>query len=156
MQASIQAKEIKPKPLSIAYQLLDNTLDKVGESQLLVALLRVPDVLGKLSDGLGISLALEGVALLLKDELELTVVGNDSVMHDCELVLGVRAMGVGVNGRGLTVSGPTSVGHTAVGGEGLVPVNAGLGLDQLLELSNLSDLLEDQDLLVAVAIDGKT
>ena len=139
----------------ITYQLLDDALDEVGEGQVLVALLRVPDVLGKLSNGLGIGLALKGVAFLLENQPELTVVGDDSIVDDRELVLGVRSVGVGVDTRRLAMGRPAGVGHTAVGGEGLVPVDRGLFLNELLKGSDFANLLEDQDLLLTVAIDSK-
>ena len=138
------------------YQLLDDTLDKVGESELLVALLGVPDVFGELGNSFGISLTLKGITLLLEDKAELAVVGDDTVVDDRELVLGVGAVRVGVDRRGLTVGGPAGMSHAAVGGEGAIPLDRRLGLNELLEGSDLSDLLVDQDLPVAIAIDGQT
>jgi hypothetical protein len=58
-----------------------------------------------------------------------------------------------VEGRGLTVCGPSSVRNTSVGHEFLVHVDF-LFIDQLSQCSNLADLLEEVDFILAVAVNG--
>ncbi|RUP48603.1 hypothetical protein BC936DRAFT_144315 [Jimgerdemannia flammicorona] len=136
------------KPLAqITYQLLDDTLYQSGE---------VPEVFGKLGDRLGISLGFEHVALLLKNGLELLVVGDDTIVNDGKLVLGVGALGMRVDSGRLTVRGPAGVGHAGVTDERLGEVNILLLGNQLLDSSDLADLLVDEDLPLIFTIDGKT
>ena len=58
--------------LQETHQLLDDGLDERCERQPLVGL-QVPDVLAQDGNGLGVGLGLEGVAALLKNELELLI-----------------------------------------------------------------------------------
>lgn len=64
-------------------------------------------------------------------------------------------MGMAVQPRGRTVSSPSSMGDTGMGVENLGEVWFGL-LDELLELSNLADLLESEHLVLLVAVDSYT
>ena len=62
-------------------------------------------------------------------------------------------MAVG-GGRG-TVGGPACVGNAGVRVKDLVEVHLGL-VDELPQLGHLADLLEGQDLILLVAVDGET
>lgn len=62
-------------------------------------------------------------------------------------------MAVGA-GRG-TVGGPSGVSNTSVRVEDLVEVEV-LLLDELLQGSDLADLLDGKDLVLLVTIDGET
>jgi hypothetical protein len=64
-------------------------------------------------------------------------------------------VGVAVDARGGAVGGPSGVRDTGVRVEDLVEVEL-LLLDELLECGDLADLLDGVDLVLLVAIDGKT
>lgn len=133
-------------------KLLDNGLGQVGEPDLWVL---VVDVLCELGDALGIGLGLKAEALALEQGLELLVVGNDTIVNDGELPVGVGPVGVAVGGRRRTVGSPTGVGNTGVGVEDLLEVDVRL-VDELPQLGDLANLLEGLDLVLLVAIDGQT
>jgi hypothetical protein len=95
------------------------------------------------------------VTPLLKNEPELLVVGDDAVVNDGELVVGVGAVRVAVCGTGLAVGGPAGVSHGGLGEKGLAEVDLCLG-GVLAEGSDLSDLLEQQDFAGLVAVDLET
>lgn len=69
-----------------ALELLDDGLGQGGEVD---AWVLIVDVLGELSDGLGIGLSLELEALALEEHLQLLVVCDDSVVDNGEFPLGV-------------------------------------------------------------------
>jgi hypothetical protein len=69
-------------------ELLDNSLDEIGETNLGVL---VVDVLGELGNALGIRLGLKLEALAGEQGLELLVVGDDTVVDNNELGVGVGA-----------------------------------------------------------------
>jgi hypothetical protein len=69
-----------------ALELADDSLGQVGEAD--IGML-VVEVLGQLGDALGISLGLELEALALEQSLQLLVVGDDAVVDDGELPVGV-------------------------------------------------------------------
>lgn len=71
-------------------ELLDNSLDEIGETNLGVL---VVDVLGQLGNALGIRLGLKLEALAGEQGLELLVVGDDTVVDNNELGVGVGAVG---------------------------------------------------------------
>lgn len=71
-------------------ELLDNSLDEIGETNLGVL---VVDVLGQLGNALGIRLGLKFEALGGEQGLELLVVGDDAVVDNNELGVGVGAVG---------------------------------------------------------------
>lgn len=70
-------------------KLLDNSLDEIGESNLGVL---VVDVLGELGNALGIRLGLKLEALAGEQGLELLVVGDDTVVDNNELGVGVGSV----------------------------------------------------------------
>lgn len=70
-------------------ELLDNSLDEIGETNLGVL---VVDVLGQLGNALGIRLGLKLEALAGEQGLELLVVGDDAVVDNHELGVGVGAV----------------------------------------------------------------
>jgi hypothetical protein len=69
-----------------ALELLDDGLDEGGEVDVRVL---VEDVLGQLGDGLSVGLGLEYEALGLEQSSQLLVVGDDTIVNDSELPLGV-------------------------------------------------------------------
>ena len=133
-------------------QLLDNSLDQAGEVEVRVL---VEDELGQLGNGLSIGLGLEAHALGLQEHPQFLVVGDDTVVDDGELPLGVGAVRVAVNPAGRAVGGPSGVCNTGVVVEDLCEVGL-LLLDELLQLGDLADLLVGKDLVLLVAIDGNT
>lgn len=62
---------------------------------------------------------------------------------------------VAVCARGRAVGGPAGVGNTGVRVEDLVLVELVL-LDELLEGGDLADLLDGEDLVLLVTVDGET
>jgi hypothetical protein len=156
---------------------LDDGLDERGEAQ--VGVLGV-DVLCELGDGLCVGLRLELEALALEQRLELLVVCDDTVVDDGELPVGVGPdygesawrffyyysfgdnvigsdipVGVAVDTRWGTVGSPSSVSNTGVRVEDLVEVEV-LLLNKLLQGSHLADLLDSEDLILLVTVDGET
>jgi hypothetical protein len=69
-------------------ELLDDSLGKVGEANGRVL---VVDVLGELGNALSVGLGLELEALGLEESLQLLVVGDDTVVDNAELPVGVRS-----------------------------------------------------------------
>lgn len=69
-------------------ELLQNSLDKVGESDALIGL-RIVNVFREDSNGLSISLTFELVSTLLEDKSESSSVGDDTIMDDAEIGLGI-------------------------------------------------------------------
>lgn len=155
-----------------ALELLDDGLDQAGEAQ--VRVLGV-DVLCELGNSLCVGLRLKLEALALEQDLELLVVCDDSIVDDGELPVGVGPVGGGlavwavggggwrcgdipvgmaVDTRWRAVGGPAGVCNTGVRVEDLVQVEA-LLLDQLLQRSDLADLLDGVDLVPLVAVDGQ-
>lgn len=70
-------------------KLLNNCLGEVSEVNLGVL---VVDVFCKLGNALGIGLGLEMEALVLKKSLKFLVVGNDTIVDDRKLPVGVRTI----------------------------------------------------------------
>lgn len=138
------------------YELLNDPLDQASEREGLSALLRIPEILGQLSDRLSIGVRLELISLFFKDGFEFLVIGNDSIVHYSKLVCGVRAVRVGVHGRRLTVSGPTGVGHRSVIEKSLGEIDILAGVDEFPEGIDLANLLEDEDLIVRITINSDT
>ena len=134
------------------FQLLDNSLDQAGEVEVWVL---VEDELGQLSDGLSVGLGLKAHALGFEEHPQFLVVGDDTVVDNGELPLGVGAVRVAVDPAGRAVGGPSGVCNTGVVVEDLCEVGL-LLLDELLQLGDLADFLEGEDLVLLVAIDGDT
>lgn len=135
-----------------ALQLLDDGLDEAGEVEVGVL---IENVLGQLGDGLSVGLGLETHSLGLEESPQFLVVGDDTIVHDGELPLGVGAVRVAVDPAGRAVGGPSGVCNTGVVVEDLGEVGL-LLLDELLELGDLAYLLVGKDLVLLVAIDGDT
>ena len=72
-----------------ALKLLDDGLCEGGEVDVRVL---VEDVLGQLGDGLGVGLGLESETLGLEQSSQLLVVGDDTIVDNGELPLGVRSV----------------------------------------------------------------
>jgi len=70
-----------------ALKLLD---DRLGESGKVQVWVRVVEELGEFGNALGVRVGLELEALAFEERPELFVVGDDTVVDDCELPLGVR------------------------------------------------------------------
>jgi hypothetical protein len=65
-----------------------------------VALLLVEDVFRELGNTFGICLRFKGISLVLQDGLQFTIIGDDAVVHDDKLGLGITPAGLGASGRG--------------------------------------------------------
>jgi hypothetical protein len=64
--------------------------NKLGElREVDVAFLLIKDVLGELGNTLGVGLCLEDVSLVLENGLQFAVVGNDTVVDNDKLGLGI-------------------------------------------------------------------
>jgi len=63
-------------------------------------------------------------------------------------------MGMAVEARWSAVGGPASVGNASVGIKDFLQVDVGL-INKLLELGNLSDLLEGKHFVLLVSVNGK-
>jgi len=135
-----------------ALELFENSLDEFGEGGLLLVL--VVDVLCEDCDGLRVRLAREHVAALLEDEAELGAVGDDAVVDDDELGVGIGAVGVAVAGRRRTMGCPAGVGDGDLGDGCLLDVDGRCG-DLLAETGDLADLLEVDDVARLVAVDAE-
>ena len=71
-------------------ELLENGFDKFGKRDALIRL-RVIDIFGKDGNGLRVGLALKLVATVLENEAEGGGIGDDTVVHDDEIVVGIGA-----------------------------------------------------------------
>lgn len=69
-------------------ELFENGLDKLGERNALVWL-RVVDIFGKDGNGLRVGLALKLVATVLENEAKGGSIGDDTVVHDDEITVGI-------------------------------------------------------------------
>jgi len=131
-----------------ALELLDDELCELGKVGLaIIAVLLdvgVVNVLGKLGNSLGIGFRLKLEALRFKERLDLAIVGNNTVMNHCELIVNIRALGVAVDSLWLAVSGPARMGNTGVALKNSLGVDI-LGGNMFLEKLHLADLLKDQD-----------
>jgi hypothetical protein len=130
-----------------------------------VSLLLVEDVFRELGNTFGICLRFESVSLVLQDGFQFAVIGDNAVVHDDKLGLGITPAGLKraegemgpvrmtIEGRGLAVRCPSCVRDSGVGHKFLVHVDV-LFVDQLAQGSNLADLLEQVDFILAVAVNG--
>jgi hypothetical protein len=117
-------------------KLLDNLLGQIRKVRLVInAMLLdmlVVNKLCELGNSLSVSFRLKSIALGLKERLNFTVVGNDTIVDNDKLILRVRALGMAVNSLGLTVGSPSSVGNTGVAFKDFVLINV-LRVNMLLE-----------------------
>lgn len=111
--------------------MLHDLLDKFAERVVGMQLVKVQNELG---DDFGVGVALEAMALVLQEHLDLFVVGYYAVVHDHEGMAGVRSLGMGVGLARHSVSGPASVSDAAMDVDLLVHV-------QVFALWNLSEPL---------------
>ena len=84
-------------------------LNQLGKSETLGFPLGVENVLGKDSNSLGIGITLKLVSTLLQNLSQSSAVGNDAVVNEDELRLGVRADGMTIAFGRRTVSSPSRV-----------------------------------------------
>ncbi|KAF1765353.1 hypothetical protein GCK72_005305 [Caenorhabditis remanei] len=104
------------------------------------------NVLGKLGNDFSVRFRLELVPLLLKIFLDLTVIGNDTVVNYEELVLVVTAMWMRVNITWRSVSGPTGMCNTTVDVVLHIHVEiVGALLDVVIENRDFSSFTEQCD-----------
>ena len=142
-----------------AYQFFNHSFNQGMEIwSLSGGLLLVPNVEGQLGYALGVRFTFKLVALLLKERLQFLVIGNDSIVDDSELITRIGAVRVRIGWRGLTVGGPTSVSHAHMRSERLVHVNARLSRNETTQGSNLTDLLEQENLgmILTITINSNT
>ena len=132
-------------------ELLENGFDKFGERDALVRL-RVIDIFGKDGNGLRVRLALKLVATVLENEAEGGGIGDDTVVHDDEIVVGIGAQRVAVDDRGRAVGGPSRVCNRDLRIENLGSVYA-RGGDTLAKAGNLADFFEKKHLAGSIAVD---
>lgn len=124
------------------FKLLNNKLQKLGKVNMISS---VKNKLGKLGNSLSISLRLKNVALGLKEGLDLTVVGNDTIVDNIKFVVNVTALRVAVNSLRLTVGGPSRVRDTNVILENFILVRVGF-IDCVLQSLDLANLAENKDI----------
>jgi hypothetical protein len=108
-------------------KLLDNGLDEIGESNLGVL---VVNVLGKLGNALGIGLGLKLEALGGEQGLQLLVVGDDTIVDNDKLGVGIRSVYYQFTGSGFSLykTGVDKPVRVAVeGGWGAVSSPSGVG-----------------------------
>lgn len=115
----------------------------------------VVNVLGELGDGLGVRLGLELEALALEESLQLLVVGNDTIVDDSKLPLGVGSVRVAVDAAGLAVGGPPGVCNTSMVVEDFGQIGVLCG-DELLQLGDLANLFVCEDLIPLITVNCKT
>jgi hypothetical protein len=134
------------------HQLVDDLLDKLSERVVRVLHVQVVDELG---DDLRVSLALENVAALFQELLDVLIVGDDAVVDDDERVLEIRALWMRVGVAGDTVSSPTSVRDADVARQRRVNVLAHhLLSDRIFQHLDLARLLDQQDALRIQVVDS--
>ena len=131
-------------------QLLQNSLDEIGEGQLPV-LVGVVNVLGEDRNGFGVGFSLECVSALLKDSAKLGAVGYNAIVDNAEVRIGIRTDGVAVDLARGTVGGPSRVCDGDLADGRFFDVERRL-CDLLAETSDLANLLEvdDRPWLIAV------
>jgi len=134
-------------------QFLQDSFHQCGESELLV--MSVVDVFGENSDCLGIGFSFKLETALLENEAELCTVGNNTIVDNNEIRVGVRANGMAVNFRWWTMSGPPGMGDGDLGNESLIYVEGRAG-NFLAEAGDLADFLEEDDGSWLIAINAKT
>jgi hypothetical protein len=135
-------------------EFFQDSFHQCGECELLVVM-SVVNVFGENSDCLGIGLSLKLETALLENKAELCTVGNDTVVDNNEIRVGVGANGMAIDFRWWAVSSPPGMGDGDLGDESLVYVEGRSG-DFLAEASNLAYFLEEDDGSWLIAINTKT
>lgn len=111
------------------------------------------DVLGEDGSSLSVSLRLKVVPTLLKYEAQSSRIGDDTVMHNRKLALGIRPYWVAITGGGRTVSRPASMRNRDLRYEGFGSINGRLG-DLFAQACDLADLLEEDNLAWLIAVNA--
>jgi hypothetical protein len=135
-------------------QFLQDSFHQSGECELLVVM-SVVHVFGENSDCLGIGLSLKLETALLENEAELCAIGNDTVVDNDEIRVGIRANGMAIDFRWWAMSGPPGMGDGDLGDESLVYVE-GRGGDFLAKASDFAYFLEEDNGSWLIAINAKT
>ena len=134
-------------------QFLQDSFHQCGECELLVVM-SVVNVFGENSDCLGISLSLKLETALLENEAELCAVGNNTVVDNDEIRVGVGANGMAIDFRWWAMSGPAGMGDGDLGDERLVYIEGRSG-DFLAEASDFAYFLEEDHGSWLIAINAK-
>jgi hypothetical protein len=122
-------------------ELLQNGLDQLSEGEAPGTSLRVKNIFGQDSDGLGIGVGLELVSALLQNLSQLSAVGYDTVVNEHEFAFSVRADRVTVTlGRG-AMGSPSCMRDGDLGNAGFLDIEVGAG-DPLAETGDFADFLE--------------
>lgn len=124
------------------FEFLQNGLDQLSEVWALVGL-RIVDVLCEDGYCFCVGFTLKLVSSLLKDQSERGRIGDNSIVDDSEVSLGIRAKRMAVNDRGRAVSRPTRVCDRDLREEVLGGVDVGFR-DLLAQTGHFADLLEEE------------
>jgi hypothetical protein len=131
-------------------EFLENGLDQFREGDTLVWL-RIVDVFCEDGHGFGIGFALKLVAAVLEDETKGGGIGDNTIVHNDKIAVGVWAQRVAVHDRRGAMGCPTCVRDRDLRVEnfGCVYVCGG---DTLTETGNFTDLLEVKHFARSIAI----
>ena len=136
-------------------KLLKNGLDQLSESEGFGFSLGVEDVLGKDSNSLGIGIALKIVPTLLQNLSQCSAVGDDAIVNDEKLRLGVGADRVAIALRRRTMSSPSRMSDRDLSGASLLNIKIRCG-DLLAQTSNLANFFKVFNCSRFITVDGKT
>lgn len=136
-------------------ELLEDGFDQLGEREAFGTALRVENVLGEDSDGLGIGVALELVATFLKDLPQLGTVGDNAVMDENEFRVRIRTNRVTITFRRGTMSRPSCMRDRDLGDGGLFEIEVGSS-NLLAETGHFANLLEVLDGSGFIAVNNET
>jgi hypothetical protein len=115
----------------------------------------VVNVFSKDSHGLRIGFGLKLKTALLENKAEFCIVGNNPVVDNDEIRVGVGANGMTINFGWRAMSGPSGMGDRDLGYERLVDIERGRRYF-LTEASDLADFLEEDNCSGLIAINTKT
>ena len=137
-----------------ALELLEHGLDQRGECDALVGF-GVVNVFQEDCNRLSVGVGLEFVASLLQYQPEFIRVGDDAIVHDGEVAVGVGSDGMAVPFRRGSVCSPSRMRDADLGDEGLGNIDRGRG-DLLAQPNDFADLLVEEDFAGLVAIYTET
>ncbi|KAH3668631.1 hypothetical protein OGAPHI_002385 [Ogataea philodendri] len=126
-----------------ALQLVQNFLRELIELQVVVF---VEIIFEQLGNNFSIGVGIENIAFTFQKGLQFSVIGDDTIMDHDELVFRVGRLRMAVQLGDSSVGGPSSVSNTNVVCKSLGRVQV-MGLDLVLEIGHLADLLVDSNLL---------